>query len=295
MKLNELAFKPWSYAVRAVYKATGIRPSSHPYVSGDTFRALARHRFETNSSFAGAEVGNGDIVFVKAEELGAFMKKVLPGIRERFVLITHNSDANIDESYAGLADDPRIIRWFAQNLLFRHPKLIALPIGLENRWYHNNGIIRDFERLRSRRTPKKMRILYAFNVWTNAGERKPALESMRSTSLADGPQWTTSARYRASLAEYCFTLSPPGNGVDCHRTWEALYLGVVPIVKRSPFFEAFPELPALIVEDWREVAAWDEDFLRLSYDRLRPKIASCPYLWMDHWNREIKKWRGPQE
>ena len=118
---------------------------------------------------------------------------------------------------------------------------------------------------------------------------------MRSTSLADGPQWTTSARYRASLAEYCFTLSPPGNGVDCHRTWEALYLGVVPIVKRSPFFEAFPELPALIVEDWREVAAWDEDFLRLSYDRLRPKIASCPYLWMDHWNREIKKWRGPQE
>ncbi len=220
------------------------------------------------------------------------MTKVLPGIRERFVLITHNSDANIDESYADLAGDPRIIRWFAQNLLFRHPKLIALPIGLENRWYHNNGIVRDFDRLRSRRIPKRMRILYAFNVWTNPGERKPALESMKSTGLADGPQWTTSARYRKGLAEYCFTLSPPGNGFDCHRTWEALYLGTVPIVKRSPFFEAFPELPAMIVDDWREVTAWDEDFLRLSYDRLQPKIAVVPLPLdgsLDRGDQEVAK------
>ncbi|CAF4378106.1 unnamed protein product, partial [Adineta steineri] len=30
--------------------------------------------------------------------------------------------------------------------------------------------------------------------------------------------------------QYPFWLSPRGNGLDCHRTWEALYLDTIPIV-----------------------------------------------------------------
>ena len=33
--------------------------------------------------------------------------------------------------------------------------------------------------------------------------------------------------------QFPFWLSPRGNGLDCHRTWEALYLDIIPIVWHS--------------------------------------------------------------
>jgi hypothetical protein len=292
MTINDYASKVEGRLVRAFNAAFSLRPSSAPYVSGDSFRAISDHRFEEKGRLDPARIRDGELVFVKADRLQRFFSDCLPSIRARFVLVSHNGDANIDEGLARCADDDRIIRWFSQNLLATHPKIEAIPIGLENRWLHANGQVRDFDRLRSRKRDKKNRILYAFDVGTNRAEREPALAALGRSSLADGPSWTVSSAYRRTLAGYRFVASPPGNGFDCHRTWEALYLGTVPIVKRSPFFEAFPGLPALMVDDWREVTAWDEDFLRLSYERLQPKIAPCPYLRMDHWIGEIEKWRG---
>jgi hypothetical protein len=48
-------------------------------------------------------------------------------------------------------------------------------------------------------------------------------------------------------------LSPHGNGLDCHRTWEALALGCIPIVKSSGVDPLFEGLPVWIVHEWSEV------------------------------------------
>ena len=53
--------------------------------------------------------------------------------------------------------------------------------------------------------------------------------------------------------KYAFVLSPHGNGLDCHRTWEALCLGCIPIVKTSPIDAVFDELPVLIVKQWSDI------------------------------------------
>ena len=50
-----------------------------------------------------------------------------------------------------------------------------------------------------------------------------------------------------------FTLSPRGGGLDCHRTWEALVLGSVPVVKSSPLDPLYAGLPVLVVGDWTEL------------------------------------------
>jgi len=41
--------------------------------------------------------------------------------------------------------------------------------------------------------------------------------------------------------------------MDCHRTWEALCLGAIPILKAPDFRQMFEDLPVLIVNEWTEI------------------------------------------
>jgi hypothetical protein len=56
-----------------------------------------------------------------------------------------------------------------------------------------------------------------------------------------------------NMTQFAFVLSPFGNGLDCHRTWEALLCGCIPIVRTNVFNELFEGLPVLIVEKWEDV------------------------------------------
>lgn len=61
-------------------------------------------------------------------------------------------------------------------------------------------------------------------------------------------------RYYSQMARHRFVLSPEGHGADCYRTWEALYLGAVPIVMRSRPMSAFADLPILFTDDYGELS-----------------------------------------
>jgi hypothetical protein len=90
-----------------------------------------------------------------------------------------------------------------------------------------------------------------------------------------------------------FIASPPGNGEDCHRTWEALYLRIIPVVKRSVMTEYFKSvgLPMLLVDDWREMTSWSEDYLSETYDKLMPGFES-EALWLSYWKTQFDKYMG---
>jgi hypothetical protein len=53
--------------------------------------------------------------------------------------------------------------------------------------------------------------------------------------------------------DFAFIISPHGGGYDCHRLWEALILGCIPIVKTSPIDKLYQDLPVLIVQSWSDV------------------------------------------
>ena len=53
-------------------------------------------------------------------------------------------------------------------------------------------------------------------------------------------------------SEYKFVASPHGGGIDCHRTWETLLVGSIPIVKTSSLDSLYDELPVVIVKEWEE-------------------------------------------
>jgi hypothetical protein len=52
---------------------------------------------------------------------------------------------------------------------------------------------------------------------------------------------------------YAFVISPHGNGLDCHRTWESLLLGNIVIVRTSSLDPLYEGLPVVIVQHWGEV------------------------------------------
>ncbi|CAF0775966.1 unnamed protein product [Didymodactylos carnosus] len=68
--------------------------------------------------------------------------------------------------------------------------------------------------------------------------------------------------------QYPLWLSPRGNGLDCHRTWEALYLDIIPIVMNSTLISLYQDLPIIIIDDWTIVT---EQFLT---DKLSTIIAN---------------------
>jgi len=283
-----------------IKKSKNNRPDSFPYISGDGFRSLADHIYEDIVAFNPDQnvqickfdplvVKENDIVFVDSRSLDEFFIDFHPQIENRYILISHNSDHVVDERYIKYLDD-KIIKLFAQNVAVNHPKIVPVPIGLENLYYYNNGITKYFDKFRKQIVVKKNQILFGFNLTTNPAERVKAYEGLKNSSVSDDIRYRlNNYNYLKLLNQYKFVASPPGNGIDCHRTWEAIYLNTVPIVKRSAAMDYFYSLglPLWIIDDWQELAVVDETFLQKKYNELKDCFV-YPALFMDYWDRATK-------
>jgi hypothetical protein len=231
------------------------------------------------------DVREGSIVFVKTEMVHAWFEKMHPLVKARYKLITHNSDACIGEREASYIDG-KIIHWFAQNNTFKHEKITPIPIGLENAHWFMSGwtLMKMLRKLRSSSIGKNGRILFGFNVGTNPTERTAALSALRTSPHADEAKgWLKLPDYFKLLNEYSYVASPKGNGPDCHRTWEALLLGVAPITTRSVGVDYFVSLglPIAALDDWQQLdSEWDKGMIR---------YVDHPAMRFDYWKDTIQK------
>jgi len=72
--------------------------------------------------------------------------------------------------------------------------------------------------------------------------------------------------YFATLPSYKFVISPEGNGIDCHRHYEALMTGCIPILERNPLTEKkYKGCPVLWTTDYSEIT---EEYLLKKYDEM---------------------------
>lgn len=286
-EIEERARKWLTRFWRRIYRTT--RPSSYPYISGDGFRNLARHVYdETNPRISPDQVGNGDLIFVSTDLARTFFEEIDPLIQANYVLITHNSDLPADDKLISHMSG-KMAAWFAQNNTHSHEKVVPIPIGLENLHHYVAGIPQFYTELSKYDGIRKNRILSGFNTGTNTQERGRAREWASRASRADSlPTRLGQKEYLQKLTTYKFILSPPGNGLDTHRTWEAMYLGVVPIVKDSIAMRSYEALgiPLWILGSWEELASITEQDLESRYEELMPRF-SAPVLFMDYWRRRI--------
>lgn len=293
MKWTNLPFKLESELVRAWYRMTNGRPSSAPYLSGDGFRSWSAWKYEpeTASRFDPSAVRAGSLGYCDGWLLEEFLKGAGRHIPVPFRLISHNADANLTVLRLKQLP-PQLQRLYTTNALVTDSRVVPVPIGLENARFHCNGVVADFERLRNRPLTKEPRILTAFTVGTNPVVRGLALETLRGLDTVDMLSRVNSRTYRNRAIGYQFIASPPGNGEDCHRTWEACYLRAVPIVLRSTLTEFFVGLglPLWVVDSYEELKAWDSTALDAKYRQLSPGF-DHPALWTPYWDTLIKESR----
>ena len=267
----------------------GRHPPSFPFLSGDTFRSIADYVMDVDPVSPPPEVTRPGVLFLSSWRIEEFRSHLLEKLQHPLVVITHHGDVDITEKYRDVAEHPRIIRWFAQNARFTHPKIEPLPIGLEDQRLHCAGHVRDFVWLRKRSAIGKPRIVWGFSLGTNPDARFPCYRNLWHNPVADELWWPLNARlYRKAICRYMFVASPPGNGVDCHRTWEAMYLRVVPILLEEYPFTHFAEkgLPLFLIKDWSELRS-------LELKRLEGFYANCaarfenPMLFFPYWRERI--------
>ncbi len=291
-KINKFAFRLDSYIHRKLIKQSkNNRPASLPYITGDGFRSIADHIYdETNKTINLKKIKDNDIIFVNRLFLDDFFSEIHPKIDNKYVLLTHNHYEPITKKYIEKIDE-KITKWYSQNVLISHPKIVTIPLGIENLYYYQNGIIKYFNKFKKTKKQKN-KILFGFNINTNPEERRPAYENIRKNNYAEKiTGWPNPKEYLKLLSKYKFVLSPPGKGVDCIRTWEAMYLNVVPIVKRSKLTTYYEEigLPIWVVEEWSELDNLNNELIQKKYNSLKNKFNN-PAIHIDYWANEMKKY-----
>ena len=254
---------------------------SSDFISGTYFKKRCKYSVgqyddarSARFTFDVDEKLDNNFIFVKAEYINQLAWNVGQGyitLPENFTLLTHNSDLNITGNIGGqvLSWFPTMGRWYAQNLSCRHDKILPLPIGIANpKWSHGN--VDRFRRI-SQEDNKKDNLLYVnFNIATNRAERMYCLSKIGHpvktkypdySILADHDNFVNSTQdgYLRDISKSYFVVSPNGNGLDCHKTWESIYMGSIPIVTRSVMTERFIEMgiPLLAIDRWDDFDALD--------------------------------------
>jgi hypothetical protein len=249
------------------YRLTGIAARCDWVVLSDTNAPKV-----TVVKRAGANAPRHVFISLRApfDALAYFMDDVLPTIEGPFVLVSGSEDVTLpnqldcrwrgftaEESgrIAALLDDPRLVRWFAENLDDRsHPKFLPLPLGMvfpDSAHSHSVGVpvVTPLEQ-------RPLRILCAHRV-------------------REGPQWDTRRKVtklcRDELADFCtvleedvpeeayvklleshaFVICAQGGGIDpSPKAWQCVLHGAVPIVQSTALDPAYDRLPVAYVPEW---------------------------------------------
>ena len=259
-----------------------------------------------------ANIKDGDKVYVISSVLDKFVAQVFPIIVKNNICITlvtgacvisvPNELSSIHKiNYIDFAKNNKkyIKQWFTQNCdVVNNQYIKIIPLGLDyhtlqkyksHAWGEGKSAVEQEKELLSvknssnNETKKMMSFSYHhFRLFERHNrDRYVANEHLMNKSfniflknkLNRLDTWKEQTKY-------AFVVSPHGNGLDCHRTWEALMLGCIPIVKTSPLDSLFYDLPVLILNEWSEL---NEALLLKTLEEFSSKQFNMNKLSLKYW------------
>jgi hypothetical protein len=84
------------------------------------------------------------------------------------------------------------------------------------------------------------------------------------------------------LPKYKFIISPEGNGIDCHRHYEALMAGCIPIIEDNELIrEKYKGCPILYTKDYSEIT---KEYLESKYEEMKNKYYDFSRLFLNYYD-----------
>jgi hypothetical protein len=254
----------------------------------------------------------GDTIFVRDIEL--FMKEMHPLIKVPYIIVTHGEFRDTCMEYhLTFLEDEKIIAWFSIHPPKQsHSKFFPIPLGISQGADCKDPSLNNFF-IKCRTIPKTGLAYLNWSIEQNP-ERAYVGEVFKDRSdLYFRSVFLPFKQYLEEMAHYKFALSPRGWGPDCYRTWEALLVGTIPIVRRCQFDQyivrganvvdpgakcsltsqqgseldkLYQDLPVLVIDRWEELTP---EFLTQKYSEITSKTYSLEKLYLAYWQSKIQQ------
>lgn len=244
-----------------------------------------------------------------------FMKKYAKEIKKKVIIVTNDSDmdAPVFEKEVGKGDEigkeeileflnsDNCVHWFTQNCTLRHPKVSPIPIGMDYHTFSHYlspklqedllNVIKD----ESTHFSERSVLCYGNYHFTMDGkyytsDRYDCFDNTPKELCYYEPTKVDRENTWIAQCNYAFVLSPAGGGYDCHRTWEALILGCIPIMKRFniPLEDIYNDLPVLLVDNWSDV---NIELLTETIQKFKERKFNYDILKLDYWKNKIYSYK----
>lgn len=269
-----------------------------------------------------SNIAENDLVWVPCRFISQFSKQALPCISVPFVLVISDgdesfpSDCGEEFNVEEFINNKNIKHIFVQNLDYSSfsNKVSYLPIGMDfhtiaykgdGGWGEIGSALAQEEQLNELLNLfqptflRKKRIFVDFQLsdtmhggfmrYLQFGEdRQSIFNRLLLTNLIDYSGFIRRSELWKTKGEYAFSISPHGNGLDCHRTWEDLILGCIVIVKTSSLDPLYEGLPVVIVNDWSEITEENLDKWLLEYGDAFTNPQYREKLTLEYWLNKIQ-------
>jgi len=268
-------------------KNDGTQPTFDVYTRGGVRKAL------TEANLPGVTVvGVGNLPNLQAD--GVAGTKVLVVIDDPF----WSTDRSVYMSDIQRMLDAGVQQVFAGDIWEKDgiPKNVhGLPIGISTTslcWYEG-----QFAEAVEQMTPFAEKPVVALASWNDRANHDPSwsgehnnraeVRDILTNNAGKGVVFPTE---RLSQEDFwkrhnncAFEISPWGNGLDTHRTWEALWLQTVPIVQAGHLEFVYEGLPIVVVQDWHEVTsenlqAWFEKYKDTDWNVVKQLISVTHFV-----------------
>jgi hypothetical protein len=255
------------------------------------------------------DIKDGSSLYVASSALKYFIAYILPVLTHKVVIVSGDETCWNDiftsyKDFLAFIENNKIIHWFSQNCIAVHPKLTQMPIGLDYHTMSNNhpkwgpklkpveqeNVLNEIISSPNIKPFWEREIKcysnFHFCMTTRFGyDRQDAFKNIPKDLVYYEPVHLLRQDSWNNQIKYAFVISPHGGGLDCHRTWEALVLGCIPIVKTSGLDSLYRDLPVLIVKDWSDVT---DSLLQSTVRDFRDRVFNYDRLLLSYWVKLIE-------
>jgi hypothetical protein len=217
------------------------------------------------------ELHDGEkIIFCKRDYIHSEFEMISKK-KNKVILIIGNSDFSFTDSELSLCPS-NVHHIFVSNTTCNNEKVTPIPIGVENQYEclrKGHGIINHhiFQKLDYLNGIKKVdveknedKVFASFNVSTNYGLRNPlrnyVMNNQNCFFYFDANNYENFVK---NAKKHLVTLSPRGNGIECIRTYELLYLDEIPLVFGNKqeysaiYNKIYKNLPIIFFDNYEDV------------------------------------------